>query len=175
MANTYVLISSNVLGTNTNSVTFSSIPATYTDLVLVLSARGARTVANDRIRVTINGSTSAIYSALSLYGSGSNDAVSQNQGANDSSYFDGNYFSTDYDTTNVFGSGEFYFPNYTASQNKPISGFNAEERASTASNLGVSAALFRSTDAISSITVQPHITVPFLTNSSFYLYGIKNS
>ena len=40
MATTYNLISSNVLSSSAASVTFSSIPAIYTDLVLRCSTRG---------------------------------------------------------------------------------------------------------------------------------------
>lgn len=39
MASTYTLISSSVLTVTTQSVTFSSIPQTYTDLVLRMSYR----------------------------------------------------------------------------------------------------------------------------------------
>ena len=53
-ANTYTLISSNVLGSSAASVTFSSIPATYTDLVLRVSAR---TDADDTSLITFNGTT----------------------------------------------------------------------------------------------------------------------
>jgi len=50
---TYTLISSNVLTSSAASVTFSSIPATYTDLVVRLSARATTTASN--IWVTFNG------------------------------------------------------------------------------------------------------------------------
>ena len=53
---TYTLISSNVLTTAAASVTFSSIPATFTDLVLRMSAQAdGASNAFDNITLTFNG------------------------------------------------------------------------------------------------------------------------
>jgi hypothetical protein len=57
MANTYTLIESQVLGSSAASVTFSAIPATYTDLVLKFSSRNDDT-----------GVTETVYSSFYLYG-----------------------------------------------------------------------------------------------------------
>jgi hypothetical protein len=66
MANTYTLIESQVLGSSAASVTFSAIPATYTDLVLRVSAR---TDADDTSLITFNGTTTG-YSITRLNGNG---------------------------------------------------------------------------------------------------------
>ena len=55
MATTYTLISSTVLTSTEASVTFSSIPATYTDLRVVLVS--TIQTAADYIEITFNGST----------------------------------------------------------------------------------------------------------------------
>ena len=69
--NTYVPIETKILGSNTHSVTFSNIPQTYTDLILVFN--GSITVYN-YIQVQVgNGSidTGANYSGTIVGGNGS--------------------------------------------------------------------------------------------------------
>ena len=72
MPATYQLIGSNTLTTPTASVTFSSIPQTYTDLVIKMTLRAeSPSPAGDRIKVVFNGSSSSIYSATNILGFGS--------------------------------------------------------------------------------------------------------
>ena len=59
---TYNLISSNVLTTAKASVTFSSIPATYTDLVLRVSARDSSDTPISTLTMTFNSDTATNYS-----------------------------------------------------------------------------------------------------------------
>ena len=71
MANTYVLIASNTLGSSASQVQFSSIPQTYRDLVLRISARQGTGNASvwARINVLYNNddSNSTDYSNTRLY------------------------------------------------------------------------------------------------------------
>ena len=171
-ANTYTLISSNVLASSAATVTFSSIPATYTDLVIRWSVRTDRANTIDNIRIQYNGSTSAIYSETRLQGDGS-AAASGRQSAityNDFAIVDG-----DTATANTYASGELYIPSYTASQNKPISFFGAEEENSATAYMRTMAYLWSSTAAINEIKLLLASTYQFKATSSFYLYGIKNS
>lgn len=64
--NTYTPIQTYTLGSNT-TVTFSSIPQTYTDLILVTEATGTTNGAMD---VRFNGDTGSNYSRTGLYGDG---------------------------------------------------------------------------------------------------------
>ncbi|CAB4173630.1 hypothetical protein UFOVP973_1, partial [uncultured Caudovirales phage] len=65
MANTYVLLNSNTVGVGgTASVTFSSIPQTYTDLMVRISARS--TLSGAKVIVQINGVTSSSYQGKNL-------------------------------------------------------------------------------------------------------------
>ena len=67
MANTYTLISSNVLGSSAASITFSAIPATYTDLVVRVTSRVDRSINGaHNCFLTVNGSTSSDYSYTNL-------------------------------------------------------------------------------------------------------------
>jgi hypothetical protein len=169
-ANTYTLISSQVLGSATATVTFNSIPSTYTDLILRVSARSTGNI--DLVTLTFNGDTATNYSRTMLRGSGS-AADSSTQSSQTSLSLDGTTDPSSY-TANTFASCDIYIPSYTASQNKPNSSFGATETNATAAYIISQANLWRNTAAITSIALGPSGTT-FVTGSSFYLYGIKNS
>jgi hypothetical protein len=170
---TYVLISSTVLSTATSTVTFSSIPSTYTDLVVKISARGSRAAVVDNIVVRYNADSSAIYSSTFMTGAGSTTGSFTSSGDTSFPYNTSNGNTT---TANTFGSTEIYIPNYLSTISKPISTISLSETDSATDNfLRALANLFRNTSAITSMTFTPEIGPNWLTGSSFYLYGIKNS
>lgn len=68
---TYALIESQVLGSATTSVTFSSIPGTYTDLILI--ANGQSTLFGNTA-IQFNADTTSNYSVTYLYGDGTSAA-----------------------------------------------------------------------------------------------------
>jgi hypothetical protein len=173
MANTYELIASNVLASSTASVTFSAIPSTYTDLVLRASMRDD--INNDFTGnpLTFNGNTSSIYSRTQLRGNGATAAsVRASNAANIdlASLTPGTQIAA-----NTFNSLEIYIPSYTLSQNKPLSTFAVGEANVTTAYIVINAAIFATTTAISSITLTDGVGGNFVSGSSFYLYGIKNS
>jgi len=175
MAATYNLISSQVLGSSTASVTFSSIPQTYTDLVLRMSSRDSSSTgtANSAV-ITFNsdalGATG--YSSTDLTGSGTAGASTRgtNQG--------GSYWSratvTGTYTANVFSNSEFYIPNYTATSQKQVMGTAASENNASGAFDAINAGLYTTTTAISALTIWSG-SGNFVQYSSFYLYGIRNS
>jgi len=173
MPSTYTLISSNVLSSSAASVTFSSIPATFTDLVLRISSRSDNTIAASTIRLRFNGSSSASYSETLLSGSGSAAVSARSSSA--TYMFNAGYFVDDANgaTANTFGTTEIYIPSYTVAQNKPLSGITAQEDNATAARITAEAGLWSNTAAITSIEIFSNYN--FLSTSSFYLYGIKNS
>ena len=170
---TYQLISSNVLSSSAASVTFSAIPSTYTDLVLRTSVRTDKASTTADLNVRVNGNTSSVYSRIRLRGSGSS-ATSQLESSQTYLHIDqgadGNTA-----TSNTFASNEFYFPSYLSSANKPLSVFSAQENNSTTAYLIAAAGLIQDTNPITSILVYTEGAVNFVSGSSFYLYGIKNS
>jgi hypothetical protein len=172
MANTYTLIASNTVTTPVSSVTFSSIPATYTDLVVRFSIRS--TSASGWLSVILNNITTTTTSETWLQGDGS--AVSSTRQAS-TNYFGGNgndlIINLSGSTANTFTSGEFYIPSYTVSQNKPMSFILAAENNATAATTTALAGLWRNTVAVNQIQLDPSGNCD--TGSSFYLYGIKNS
>lgn len=174
MANTYTLISSQILTSSAASVTFSSIPATYTDLVLSMSIRDTNTSAViGSTTTTFNSDTTTLYSVTNLFGDGATATSSRQSGvASWSSNYNGSHANV---TVSTFSSIEIYIPNYTSTTSKAFSESQAVENnaASTGAQLGARARLYRNTSAISSIEIAAYQN--FQTASSFYLYGIKNS
>lgn len=171
MANTYTLIASNTLSASAASVTFSAIPATFTDLVLRYSARNDDTTTIMGIR--FNGVTTTIYSSTILRGSGS-AASSFSYNTTRTQLFQQDGIEPSTMTANTFVNAELYIPSYTASQNKPMSGFTVTEDNSTTSFISAIAHLWRNTAAITSIQLYSN-GGNLVSGSSFYLYGIKNS
>lgn len=173
MANTYVLISGTTLGSNQTDFTFSSIPNTYTDLVLRCSLRSTRaTFSLDALWISYNGNASTIYSSTRLIGT-STTAASNGITGNDSIY--GANENAGLSTANTFTTLEFYLPSYTSAYNKCSFSFSAAETTtSTDNSLDAVSSLFLNTSAISSIKLSAN-GQPFAANSSFYLYGIKNT
>jgi hypothetical protein len=174
MPSTYTLISSNVLGSPAASITFSAIPGTYTDLVLRISARTDRASQNNSFIgiKPFNSDTASNYSTTRIYGDGSTVQSGLSSSAN---YAAIAYIPATTATGSTFGSVEVYIPSYTASQNKAFSSDAAHENNATLAYRSAFASLWRNTDAITSITIDTLAQGNFISGSSFYLYGIKNS
>lgn len=160
MPSTYEPIATQTAPGSTSSITFSSIPQTYTDLVIVKNG-GNTLISNSRFQ--FNGDDGNNYSATGMYGSGSSTG----------SYRDTNvsavvidYFSTsgqqsmtlihvlNYANTTTYKSGV-----YRRSDN-----FNASL---------ANAFLWRNTAAITSITFSVIASGNFDNTTTFSLYGIK--
>lgn len=172
MPATYTLIASNTLGSDTASITFSSIPGTYTDLVLRCSVRGTR-VSNtvDIFYAEFNGDTATNYSNTDLTGTGSAAASAR---ASSNTVARLGYIPASTSTADTFSNTEVYIPSYTVAQNKPNSNFGVQENNNATAYIEVNANLWRNTAAITSIKLLPG-NASFKSGSSFFLYGIKNS
>ena len=173
MANTYTLIASNTLSTSAASVTFSSIPGTYTDLVLKCSVRDDTSGTSEALGRfwKLSADTGSTMSQTDLLGSGS-AASSTRRTSQDDSLF---VIDRSGATSNTFSNTEIYIPSYTASQNKPISIFSVDESNATAAYMRVQALLWRNTAALSSFEIRAYSGNNLVSGSSFFLYGIKNS
>lgn len=172
MPNTYVLITSNVLSSTATSVTLSSIPSTYTDLVLKASVRTNTVNNGDYLVVRPNAGTTN-FSQRYIWVTGSSVGSSS-----DTQFYGPVNGSGASSTTNTFGSFEMYIPNYTLSANKPLFIHSAYETDSSTTEQYIVAGLSRNTAAISSLQILPYYnqgTTVFQVGTSFYLYGIKNS
>jgi hypothetical protein len=170
MASTYTLISSNTLGSSAATVTFSSIPSTYTDLVLRISSR--LDANSTSLEINFNGNTSSVYRNTYLNSNGTS-TESSNSGSTTINFVGSN---TSPSTASTFSNVEVYIPNYQVATNKPFSTFGVTENNATTAFIEMNACLFLSTAAITSISLYSGSGSAFIVaGSSFYLYGIKNS
>ena len=173
MANTYTLISSVTVGAGgASSIDFTSIPATYTDLVVKLSARNSYSGTYVSGKLTVNANGSSIYSSKNLAGAGSSTG-SGSYGPQ--TQMEWGPVGANSLTANTFSNVEMYFPNYTSSNNKSIS-IDAvmETNDATNNSLQFWAGLAATSSAISSIEIKFNAG-SWMQYSTAYLYGVKNS
>jgi hypothetical protein len=172
MPNTFELISSVTVGSGgASSISFSSIPQTFTDIKLVLSTRvnGGLNAWSDHTYSFNGTSTSTNISSRVLYGTGSSAL---------STTFTTAYFSIgegNGGTASTFGNSELYIPNYTGSTNKSMSSDGVSENNATSSLTQMQGALWSNTAAITSITITDISSNNFVQYSTAYLYGVKNA
>jgi hypothetical protein len=169
MANTYTLIASSTVGSGgAATIDFTSIPQTYTDLLLSLSIRTNRAGAvGSYFYLSFNGNTSN-FSSRFLGGDGSSASsgtqaqlggIEANAGA----------------TASTFASNQIYIPNYTSSNFKSFSTEGVVENNATTGFDYLIAGLWSNTSAITSITITPENVGSYVQYSTAYLYGISNS
>ena len=171
MPATYTLIASNTLSSSAASVTFSAIPATYTDLVLRMSPRDTQSAVDAQCFIKPNSNSSTVYTDTRMTGNGST-AISTRNASNANGNVVG-FYSASQATANTFGSLEAYIPNYAGTSTKQIGTFGTAETNATEVRLSVTGGLFNNTTAISSLLITAGNN--FVAGSSFFLYGIKNS
>ena len=171
MAATYELIASTTLGAAAASVDFDSIPATYTDLLLVGSAR--HTVVYLDCYLRINNDSGSNYSYRRLTGNGASAASANASSQTWLSLFP--LINASGYTANTFSSFEVYIPNYAGSTNKSVSATGATETNATTSYIGAIAGLWSQTSAITRLTFFPDSGANLVTGSSFFLYGITKA
>ena len=147
-----------------SSIDFTSIPQTYTDLVVYVSARTSYSGIEDYIRFQFNGTTTNLSSRY-LYGSGSgvgSASVSDNYSA-----IIGNTA-----TANTFANSYFYLPNYTSSNYKSFSVDSVGETNGTTVYSTLLAGLWSSTSAVTSIKIVPFQSGNFQQYTTATLYGV---
>lgn len=172
MPNTFELIASSTVGAGgAANITFSSIPSTYTDLVLKISARTTRATVQDTFKITFNSSSSG-YSFKRLYGDG---ATAASDGSTGDSTLTAGYSVGDSATANTFGNVEIYIPNYAGSNNKSVSTDGVGENNATTAYAGLFASLWANSAAINSIVIEGGTSATIKQYSTAYLYGVKNA
>jgi hypothetical protein len=159
--NTYEAIATQTLGSNTASVTFSSISGTYTDLVLVVNGDAIGGNNNLSLRVG-NGSidSGSNYSYTRLYGFSS--TAGSGRASNTTK---GGQLGWGTNQSSVI----YQFMNYSnTTTNKTVLGRGADTEI-----VDTGVTLWRSTAAINTITVFMDSAENLKSGSTFSLYGIK--
>lgn len=168
MASTLVALQTVTVGAGgAASITFSSIPQTYNDLVIKTSQRSTGT--NGACYVYFNSDTSATYS-LKRLGADGTSAYSGSFAFPYWTYGDPSSF-----TANTFASNDIYIPNYASSNYKSISADSVAENNAIATYINMTAGIWSKTDAVTSITIASLSGESIAQYSTFTLYGVYNS
>jgi hypothetical protein len=161
---TYTPIATTTLGSATTEYTFSSIPSTYTDLVLI--ANNYFTSGGTTLRVRFNGDTGSNYSWTLVQGNGS--SAGSVRGSNDTK-LDAFGWNTNATSTNSGTVGTMSVMNYSnTTTNK-----TAIARHNWVSGEAVAfVGLWRNTAAITSLTLTTTNAQTIGAGTVFTLYGI---
>lgn len=171
MANTFVAIATVTVGSGgAANIEFTSIPQTYNDLYIVVSARCDRALYVDDYRILFNGSSTTFWyraatgdgSSVNTYGGTTN---SNNIGVTTASQA----------TSNTFGNGRVYIANYTSLNEKAFMSESVSENNATSAQTWLNANYWQNTAPITSITLDQGDGSNWLQYSTATLYGIKNS
>jgi hypothetical protein len=171
MPNTYTLLEKITVGAaGASAVTFTSIPQTYTDLIIKVSTRSNQSnVGYTAIR--LNGSITG-YSQKILQGDGSTPA--SYTGSSSLVYALGASTSNNF----IWDNTEIYISNYASSNNKSVSIDNIVDNGTTSNSFALlSAGVWANSAAITSIELSAAdqtlgFTRVFQQHSTFYLYGV---
>jgi hypothetical protein len=148
------------------SIDFTSIPSTYTDLVVKASLRHA--TGSPFMAISFNGS-SANFTYRYLEGNG----ASASSSSGSTNYCVAlNPFNA---TASTFSNSELYIPNYAGSSNKSFSADGVTENNATTAYADMFANLWSNTAAINQITIAASGGFNLVQYSTATLYGIKNS
>jgi hypothetical protein len=170
--NTFEKIASVTVGAGgAANIEFTSIPATFTDLCVKVSARSSASASLEDMYLRLNGDTGSVYTSRNLRGNGATASSASSSGTSI-------YFSTIPAATNTastFSNSEFYIPNYLSSTAKSISSDAVQEANGTTAWAALVAGLWNPATqaAITSIRIFPDTN--FAQYSTATLYGIKNS
>jgi hypothetical protein len=151
---------------SSSEITFNSIPQTFTDLMVVVSARAAIAAVSDQVIAKVNGSTSNLSFTI-LSGDGSSTSSSRGTSG---TVWGRTAGSTA--TSNTYSSFELYIPNYTSSNFKQIISNSVSENNATTAFLNMISILWSNTAAITSLSFPQNSGSNYTNASTFSLYGI---
>lgn len=168
MATTYEAIATVTVGSGgAANIEFTSIPGTYTDLLVKMSTRSSAATTLVAINLSLNSSTSNFSSRI-ITADGSTIDSYTNQARRVAVIPAANL------TANTFSNDEIYLANYTSSNNKSYSADSVAENNGTTFAASLIAGLWSDSSIISTITLTPS-SGNFVQYSTATLYGIKNS
>ena len=166
---TYEPIQTQTLSSSAGSVTFTSIPQTYTDLVLVSSMR-ATASGNQEFTLRLNSDTGSNYSYTRVAGDGS--SAFSDRGTN-RTYIDMGYMPGSNSSSGVFGINNLSIMNYANTTTNKTLLYRWNDAGAVNAYAAAEVGLWRSTSAITSITLATGGNLE--AGSTFTLYGIANA
>jgi hypothetical protein len=152
-----------------SSVTFSSIPQTYTHLQVRYIARGTDT--SNNIYFTLNSDTSGNYSDHLLYGDGSSVATANGVNTSTPQYIS---IANSSRLASTFAAGVFDLLDYANTNKFKTTRTLSGREDNSAGIVLFASANWRNTNAVTSLTFTP-TNGSFAQYSSFALYGIKGN
>lgn len=156
---TYIPIANTTLSTTNTTITFSSIPATYRDLILIVNTSTGGALA---ARLRFNGDAGANYGCVSMRGNGS--ATVSGLGNSNSNVFLNYNFDIGANTTGLLISNIMDYS--TTNTWKTV----LNRSGATSNGTEANANVWRNTAAINSVQVFCDGT--FAVGTSFALYGV---
>jgi len=166
----YSISTATVTSGGTASITFSSIPTTFTHLQIRSIARDSRTTAATNLNMQFNSDAGTNYTSHYIYGN-STAAVASASGASQTSAL-GMRIAGNSATSSCFGVGIIDILDYSNNNKyktlRSLSGYDDN----SSGEIWFTSGLWMSSIAINSITITP-VTSPILQFSSFALYGVK--
>lgn len=154
---TYVLLNQITLAASSSSVTFSSLPQNYGDLVLVVQGTASTSAG---LPMRFNGDTGSNYSNVVAYGDGSSAASGSGSGTS---------FEIGYFTTNPAMCTAQFIDYSAIDKHKAVLIRYGSPAASNIS--AMRAGRWASTAALTSITLST-TTGTYSSGTTFYLYGL---
>lgn len=148
------------------TIDFNSIPQTFTDLLILCSARTTQSLEDD-LRVRFNSDTASNYPFRSLFGTGTGSG--SGNGTLNFAYL-GAISGTAF-TANTFANQSGYIPNYTGSSSKTLSTDSVSENNGTGATQLLVASRWTGTAAITTVTLSG-ASANLAQHSTASLYGI---
>lgn len=165
-AKTYVPIATQTLGSAAASITFSSIPSTYTDLRLIVVASSS---VSTNLYLQVNNDTGTNYSFINMYGK--NGATGSNSGQNQNQFNGTPFNGLSTTIPEMFMVDVFSYANTNVFKTCLISSVE-DNNSATVSTIEQSVQMWRNTAAINTIKLYTS-TGTLNSGTTATLYGIK--
>jgi hypothetical protein len=155
---------------SSGTITFSSIPSTYTHLQVRFNGRTTRTTNLEGYSIRFNGDSGANYAYHTLYGDGTTPVV---EGIISSTGGIIGWAATDFYASNIMGVSITDVLDYASTTKNKVSRSFTGFDTNGAGREGVTSSLWLSTSAITSLSLVTNSGFNWTTSTTVALYGIK--
>lgn len=169
MAATYEPIATTTLGSAAATITFSSIPATYTDLRLVII--GTATTNGDYAQLRFNSDTATNYASAKLIGNGTTASSGGNYAVTGMDFWGFSGTTGISNTIPSMGTADIF--SYAGFTNKTVLMSNAIDKNGSGA-VSRQTGMWRGTSQINTIDIVNRLST-FAAGTTATLYGIKKA